>query len=160
YRRAELTRGAAALTLAAVLAACSTLPGRRAEPPPLPEAWVDAPAGATDPATLTDWWTGFSDPMLDRLIGEALADGRTVRLAALWVREARPLAYSPLSAYLPSVDATASGQYTRSLDGPLLPDANGGLQTEQMVGAYGASVSWEIPLFGRLQAAAVGAKAN
>ncbi|MBL8551987.1 MAG: efflux transporter outer membrane subunit [Hyphomonadaceae bacterium] len=150
-----------AIALAASLAACATTPGRRAKAAPLPETWADAPAGATEPASLTAWWTKFSDPMLERLVAEALADGGSVRLAALRVREARALAYSTLSNYLPGVDATASGQYTRPLDGPLLPNADfSGLETEQFIGSFGAKVSWEVPLFGRLHAAAVGARAN
>jgi NodT family efflux transporter outer membrane factor (OMF) lipoprotein len=149
------------MALVALLAACSTLPRERPQPGPLPEAWADAPAGAADPASLVDWWRGFNDPLLDRLIAEALAEGGAVRTAAMRVREARALSRSTIGAYLPQFDAFGRGDYSQTLDG--LGSPTGDFQrfeTEQMVGAYGLQVSWEIPLFGRIQAAATGARAN
>ncbi|MGE0827720.1 MAG: efflux transporter outer membrane subunit [Hyphomonadaceae bacterium] len=151
----------AALALAAALAACSTMPDERATPGELPEAWLDAPAGAADPQSLDDWWRGFNDPLLDALVADALENGGSVQLAALRLREARALSYSTLAAYLPRVDGFARGDYTQSLDGPDLQTSDlSGLESEQMVGAYGPQVSWEIPLFGRISAAAAGARAN
>ncbi|MEZ6023411.1 MAG: hypothetical protein R3C16_08395 [Hyphomonadaceae bacterium] len=39
---------------ALMAAACSTMPDRRAEAPPLPEVWRDAPVSAAMP--VDDWW--------------------------------------------------------------------------------------------------------
>jgi NodT family efflux transporter outer membrane factor (OMF) lipoprotein len=160
-RLTRLGRRTANLALAAALAACSTMPGKRPQPGSLPETWQDAPAAATDPTSLTDWWKGFNDPLLDRLVAEALAGGGSVRLAALRVREARALSRSTLAAYLPQLDGFARGDYAQSLDGPDLPNSDlSRFESEQMIGSYGPQVSWEVPLFGRLQAAAAGARAN
>ena len=79
------TAGRAALLGAmAALAACSTMPSRKAQAPPLPQGWEDAGV-AEDPAALVNWWTGFSDPTLDRLVAEGLADGPSAQIALLRV---------------------------------------------------------------------------
>lgn len=144
---------AVALAAAIATSACVTMPRERAEAPPLPSQWRDAPAGATLP--VTDWWQGFDDPALTQLVGEALADGPTVQLAVSRVREARALSYSTLTQFLPELLATGSGQYSRVVEGAVAP----GAEREQMTGAYGAQVSWELPLFG-IGPAAAGAGAN
>lgn len=145
---------AAALGLALTAAGgCVTMPSERAEAPSLPSAWRDAPQGAELP--VTDWWRGFNDPALDTLVAEALTEGPSVQLAVSRVREARALSYSTITQYLPELLATGSGQYTRIMEGDVPP----GVEREQMSGAYGAQVSWELPLFA-LGATASGARAN
>ncbi len=140
-----------ALTGLSLAAACSTMPRERPEPPALPEAWRDAPVGAS--VQLTDWWRQFEDPTLDRLVAEGLANGPTVQIAALRITEARAVSHSTLSRFLPELSAIGRGDYSRVIDGP-------GEGPEQMTGSYGAQVSWEIPLFARIEAARAGSRAN
>lgn len=149
-----------ALAGLALMSACSTMPRERPEAPALPEAWRDAPVGAD--VQLTDWWRQFNDPALDRLVAEALTNGPTVQIAALRVTEARALSHSTITQYLPELTAIGRGNYTRAIEGPInsIPGAPGAGDPEQMTGSYGAQVSWEIPLFARIEAAAVGARAN
>ena len=71
---------------------CVTMPSERAEAPPLPSAWRDAPQGAEQP--VTDWWQGFNDPALNQLVVEALSEGPSVQLAVSRVREARAIPHS------------------------------------------------------------------
>lgn len=142
--------GLAALLLST--AGCLT-PGERAEAPPLPSAWRDAPQGAELP--VTDWWRRFEDPSLNRLVDEALADGPSVQLAASRVQEARALSYATITQYLPELSAIGTGQYSRVVEGALPP----GSEREQMTGSYGAQASWEVPLFSA-GAVAQGAQAN
>ncbi|MBC7770703.1 MAG: TolC family protein, partial [Phycisphaerales bacterium] len=148
---------AAALSALAV-AACSTLPGERPLNPVLPANWTDAPAGAEQP--VADWWYRFNDPALTSLVNEALVSGPSVQQALLRVREARALSYSTIAQYLPELSATGQGQYQRAVEGGALPTAGGGVEREQMTGSYGAQVSWEIPLFSRIEASLVGSRAN
>lgn len=129
--------------------ACSTLPRQRPESPALPVAWTDAPVGAE--VDLSDWWRGFNDPVLTALVEQALASGPSVQLAVSRVAEARAQSRGAISAYLPELSATARGNYTNALEGA---------GNEQMTGAYGAQVSWEIPLFARIEATSVGARAS
>lgn len=147
-----LMRGAA-MALALAASGCITMPHEHATAPPLPTEWRDAPAGAELP--VSDWWQGFNDAELNQLVTEALADGPTVRLAVSRVREARALSYSTITSYLPQLTGTGSGQYNRTVEGPIAP----GSDRETMTGAYGAQVSWELPLFS-IGAIARGANAN
>jgi NodT family efflux transporter outer membrane factor (OMF) lipoprotein len=137
--------------LAAALAGCVTMPSERAEAPPLPSQWRDAPAGAEQP--ISDWWQRFNDPALNRLVDEALAEGPSVQLAVSRVREARALSHATVAQYLPELTATARGEYTRVLEGPILGER------EQAAGVYGVQASWELPLFA-IGPASAGARAN
>lgn len=143
----------AALAGALAAAGCATMPSERAEAPPLPAAWRDAPQGAEQP--VTGWWRSFNDPALNQLVDEALADGPSVQLAVSRVREARALSYSTITQYLPQLQATGSGQYSRIVEGAVPV----GTEREQMSGSYGAQVTWEVPLFS-FGATAQGARAN
>ncbi len=143
--------GAFAAAFAA--AGCVTMPSERAEAPPLPSAWRDAPVGASVP--VANWWRGFGDPTLDQLVAEALRDGPSVQLAVSRVRESRALSYQTLAQYLPELRATGSGQYSRVMEGTPPP----GTERERMSGAYGVQVGWELPLFS-IGPAAAGAGAN
>ena len=155
---------------ALALAACSTMPRREATAPTLPTAWTDAETTRNE-AALTDWWKGFNDPALDSLVAEGLANGPSVRLSALRIKEARALSRQTLGQFLPEVSGQLGGQYTRVIDGPQLTGsfqsfvAGGGTGTvvresEQFIGSYGPQLSWEIPLWGRIEASAVGSTAN
>lgn len=153
-RTSHRNRAIAALASAALAGACVTMPSERAEAPPLPSQWRDAPVGAEQP--VSDWWQRFNDPALNRLVDEALAQGPSVQLAVSRVREARALSYATIAQFLPQLLATGSGQYTRVVEGDL-PAATA--EREQMTGAYGAQISWELPLFA-VGATASGARAN
>lgn len=155
--RSGLSTWARAGAFAAAFAAagCVTMPSERAEAPPLPSAWRDAPVGASAP--VADWWRGFGDPTLNQLVTEALREGPSVQLAVSRVRESRALSYQTLTQYLPQLLATGSGQYSRVVEGEAtLPP---GTEREQMSGAYGVQVGWELPLFA-VGPAAAGAGAN
>lgn len=83
---------AALLSTAAVLAACTT--PQTYEPAPrrvdVPVAWSVAQPSA--PATdLTKWWQRFQDPILSRLIEEALVANPTLEGAAAAIQQARAL---------------------------------------------------------------------
>jgi NodT family efflux transporter outer membrane factor (OMF) lipoprotein len=152
------------------LTACNTMPSRKATVPALPETWVDAPT-VSAPETLTNWWHGFNDPLLNRMVDEALTEGPNVQIAVSKVREARAFSRQTIAAYLPQLSGFARGQYTEVQDGPPLVGSfqsfvtgggGGNVVTEdrQMPGSYGPQISWEVPLFGRVVGAAVGARAN
>lgn len=139
---------------AVLVGACSTMPSERPEAPPLAATWQDVPVGAN--VALTNWWEGFNDPELNRLVSEALAEGPSLQLAAARVREARAQSRATIAQYLPELLGTGTGQYIRSLEGGDLAPG----EREQMLGSYGAQVSWEVPLWGRIEATAVGARAQ
>lgn len=61
---------------------------------------------------LKRWWESFDDPVLDRLIEQALASNLDVRLANARVREARAQLEFNRAALFPTLDSSA--QYSRS----------------------------------------------
>ncbi|HVV71799.1 MAG TPA: TolC family protein, partial [Verrucomicrobiae bacterium] len=60
-----------------------------------------------------EWWRGFNDPVLDRLVTAALATNQDLRIATARVREARALRTQALADAFPVVDGTAS--YSKTL---------------------------------------------
>ena len=148
--RAALLAAAGASTLAA----CSTMPSERPAPPPLPASW---PVSLTngDTAALTDWWKSFNDPLLDQLVTEGLERSPNVRLAMLRLKEARAQNRQTFGAFLPEISGTGRATVTQTANGVGLSGAS-----ETGLSAYGATVSWEIPLFSRIEAATIGARAN
>src|SRR6266699_2790432 len=124
----------AALGLAALLAGCAGLNPDYTRPAvDLPQAWRDAPAEGVR-AQDAPWWKVYGDPVLDRLIEEALANNASVMLALARVDEAR----------------AARGAT------PLPP----GFDPEHNDTRVSADVSYEIDLWGRLRNATQAARAE
>ena len=75
-----MTKNMLIAALIAALAGCTTTP---TAPPQL-----DLPAASASSATpeaLSRWWTAFSDPALDKLVDEALANNLDLRAAIAWL---------------------------------------------------------------------------
>jgi NodT family efflux transporter outer membrane factor (OMF) lipoprotein len=62
-----------------------------------------------------DWWRGFRDPVLTKLVEEARVRNSDLRLAAARVAEARALAAAQRGAQLPSLALGASGERARKI---------------------------------------------
>ena len=124
----------------AITGAC--VPSLRPTPPAAavapPLSWRDSPVGVgkIDPR----WWRSFGDPVLDGVVERALARNTDVLSAIAVVDQARAAARLARSALLPTLDAVGSA--TRS--------KQAGPTTTTLTGALDAS--WEVDLFGRLQA--------
>lgn len=139
----------------AALTACTT-PSTRgiadstASVPAHWQAGAGTLSGPLDAAALAAWWTRFDDPVLDRLMADALAGSPDVRTMIARVEQARASRGIERAALRPSVagEASGNGSRTRHRD----------TYTTAKSQSYSASVgaSWEIDLFGR-QRAALGA---
>ncbi|HVQ31520.1 MAG TPA: efflux transporter outer membrane subunit, partial [Vicinamibacteria bacterium] len=136
--------GAALLGLG--LFGCTVGPNYQRPPVTMPEQYYGA-AAVSEARSLADspWWDVFQDPVLQRLVEEALQKGFDARLAAARVEEARAL-YGvargdlwPGVAYQGGFDRTRIDQVTR----PESP-----IQTK-----WTAKVGfqWELDLFGRIR---------
>jgi len=149
----------AALGLAALLAGCAGLNPDYTRPAvDLPQAWRDAPAEGVR-AQEAPWWKVYGDPVLDRLIDEALANNASVMLALARVDEARAALGATSAEQLPYVTASANRNRTRlSQRGatPLPP----GFDPEHNDTRVSADVSYEIDLWGRLRNATQAARAE
>ncbi len=148
-----------ALGLALLLAGCAGLKPDYTKPAvDLPAGWRDAPA---DGMQVRDahWWKVYGDPVLDRLIGEALAHNANVMLAIARVDEARAALFVTSADQRPQVNANASRARTRvSQRGstPLPPGVNPEFNDTRVT----AGVSYEIDLWGRLRNATQDARAD
>ena len=149
----------AALGLAALLAGCAGLNPDYTRPAvDLPQAWRDAPAEGVR-AQDAPWWKVYGDPVLDRLIEEALANNASAMLALARVDEARAALGATSAEQLPYVTAGANRNRTRlSQRGatPLPP----GFGPEHNDTRVSADVSYEIDLWGRLRNATQAARAE
>jgi len=101
----------ARLTDPAKLQAARSISGARFSP----EAWPGA-----------DWWKSLGDPQLDALIGEALADSPSIRLARARVERANALAEAAGAPRRPQVNAAANPSYQRFSENFIYPPPYGG----------------------------------
>lgn len=94
-----------------------------------------------DGGDLSQWWTQFGDPTMDQLIGQALTNNPTLKIALLNVETARAQKGIASSALWPSLDAGLSSGGTRTDD--LVDNSSSSSES------YGASLSasWEVDLF-------------
>jgi multidrug efflux system outer membrane protein len=137
----------AALGAALLLAGCTTPAGPQNSGIPTPSSWnalqISTVVVAGDEVD-QQWWKHFRDPVLDQLIGEALANNRTLAIAKARVEEARANRGIARAALFPDVEAV--GTTSRGNQGYLTRNrafnmAEGDLQA-----------TWEVDLFGRNQA--------
>ncbi len=146
----QLLTGIAVIGLALNLTGCIKARAKY-QPPATPKVdqnsqWNTQPAGgamiaAIDEAALSQWWTGFNDPLLASLEERAVKGNLSLRKADAAIRQARAQRNVAAAGGLPSVAAGAS--------------ANGNRSSSQTGGNYGQSyglnvdASWEADFFHR-----------
>src|SRR5947208_14604421 len=107
---------------ALLLAGCASLKPDYTKPAvDLPVGWRDAPADGVQ-ARDARWWKVYGDPVLDRLVDEALAHIANVMLAIARGDEARAALSATSADQRPQINANASRRRTRvSHPGPTAP---------------------------------------
>jgi multidrug efflux system outer membrane protein len=153
--------------LASLLAGCAVGPDYQRPEIDLPQDWRaanSAAAGATL-ATLrqTDsagqrWWSLYADPVLDRLIDEALLHNADAALAAGRVLEARALAGLSDADRYPSVYAGLSGNRSKSSQLGTFPLAD--LPRTQNDYRATLDARYEVDLWGKYRRASEAARAD
>ncbi|MCI1190713.1 efflux transporter outer membrane subunit [Calidifontimicrobium sp. SYSU G02091] len=150
-------RAVAAIALAAavLLAGCAAPrpPVATAEAPGRWHALLPAEPAAGDAAPRADlarWWQQFDDPRLAALVAEAQASSPTLAAAAARIAQARAARAGVDARAWPALDANASALRGR-------PDLAS--PTATRLGAE-LRASWELDLFGRLDAADDAARAR
>jgi NodT family efflux transporter outer membrane factor (OMF) lipoprotein len=93
-----------------------------------------------------DWWRLYRDPVLDRLIADALAANTDIRVAVARLARARASLREVRAQRTPQIGIDAGAQYGR------LPSAQGapGGDRESLLVDVGVGVSYEADLFGRV----------
>lgn len=86
------------------------------------------------------WWEQFGDTTLNRLITTALNNNRNLAVALSRVEQAREQMAIARAGHLPSFGASVEGGATYPKDKP---------HTIGQAYSVGATVSWELPLFGK-----------
>lgn len=143
----------------AALAACANLAPDYSRPAQeLPAGWTDAPADGSK-AQSGDWWKVYEDPVLDRLVSEALARNANVALAAARVEEARAVLGVAAADQQPQVSASAERRRTQFSQRAPLP-VPPGTSTRANDTRVSLDVSYEIDLWGRLRNATAAARAD
>lgn len=170
----RLSAGLMAVSLAAVLAGCTSMGGPGAllnaprGTPPVPTveaAAAEAPAAFRDmpPAPAGDstrWWAVFADPVLDGIVRAALDESISVQLAQGRLAEARSQGTSLVAGFAPRLTASIGSDTTTAFSGPDLIGDNGERETQQTNGTAALRASWELPLFGRLRSGIQGRDAG
>ncbi len=119
----------------------------------VPKHWHNAPhaQSVTTPNDLSEWWKGFGDPVLNDLIGQALAANHDLRLAKARVREAKAMTVVAESALYPSLDLFSFGGREKRIDRIVGVPGPQGIElitpTANLI-TGGLAARWEIDMFG------------
>ena len=130
------------------LAACSTWfkPATLPAAPPMPEMQSDqAQANSID----ADWWTLFNDPELNRLQQQLALGNLNLQLMSAKLRQAQAALASAQAGLSPSVSLSTAGTRSKSAGASAVSSTS-----------VTTPVSWELDVWGRLDALAAAAKAG
>jgi multidrug efflux system outer membrane protein len=134
-----------------LLAGCTLEPHYLRPAAPVPAALPTGPAyGAPADTAPADWSDVFPDPKLRRVITQALANSRDLKVAIAQVEASRAQYHVQRAALLPTIDASAAPSYGRSFTG--YPPSFGGPYANYTDYAVSAgTTSYELDLFGRVR---------
>ena len=148
----------AALAGALGLAGCTVGPDYRRPAVDAPAAFAGMPADAAAKAD-AEWWRQFGDPLLDRLIAEALAGNKDLRIAAARVEQAAGVLVQTRSPLFPQINYQAGvGRYRFSEQSTTATPI--GLSNPTDYGSLLAGASWELDLWGRVRRLSESAQAS
>ncbi len=144
------------LATAVLAAGCAVGPSYQRPAVELPDQWPEGVRLSMDErADWREWWQRYGDPVLDRLVRQAVSDNLDLRAAAARVHEARAsLGLSRANEY-PSVQAQADATRGEA-SSPAQPTADGPSTTLGVAG----TLAYELDLFGRLDRATEAAQAR
>ena len=134
------------LALAATLAACTVGPDYQPDPLPLPPAWTESQQAAEAAAIerLKSWWSEFHDPLLDRLVAQAIAGNYDLKIARQRLVQARAQRAIAGAADYPQIHAGGSRSNSNSSTTVEYPPGIGQFHTW----TAGFDASWELDIFG------------
>jgi multidrug efflux system outer membrane protein len=145
------------LLVAALLAGCAVGPDYKRPPLDAPSAFRFEIKEAQQVAN-TAWWEQFNDPVLNQLIGIALAENKDVKIAAARIDQFLGQYASTRSLLFPQLGASLNAQRRR------VPEAQRGISgnLDSVFESYDASLSlsWEIDIFGLRRRQTEAARAN
>jgi len=94
------------LFLTLLVSGCTVGPDYKPPIVSVPKQWTDDPTinrAAIPQAQQDQWWKSFKDPVLDRLINDAIAANLDLKQALVRVKEARAQRWITITAGLPTI---------------------------------------------------------
>jgi NodT family efflux transporter outer membrane factor (OMF) lipoprotein len=159
-----VVRRALALLAAAALAGCAVGPNYHAPatPPTAAQPFVStAPASSTADTLPADWWRLYDDPVLDRLVREALVENDDLKVAAANLANAEALVSQARAGLFPSTTTTASFNDERSATAAsTIPSFARSKEPSLNVYSTGFSAAYQLDLFGQIRRSIEAAKAS
>ncbi len=146
----------AALAIPVLLAGCA-IPASKPMVAPVSNTALGL-SGDVAPVIATDWWHGFGDPQLDRLVGDAVAGSPSLDAALARIAQAQAVLATRNADTGPDVTLDAQEQYARLSGRYTIPPPFAG--STRFVGSVAANLNWNLDLFGRQKAAIAGARAS
>lgn len=147
-------------TLAAALAGCAVGPDYQRPVSDLPQRYGEADEGTSPEANVQrDWWKLFNDPVLDRLVEQALARNTDVLAAVARVEEADAALREVGAALLPEIDLDVSGNRSRASSMTAVP-MPAGTPVHRDARAVSLGTAFEIDVWGKLRRASEAARAQ
>lgn len=134
---------AAALLLAGCASTQGIAPEAKLKDPPVP----GAAAPEAVPAVSAQWWRGFGDPQLDKLVEQALQDNPNLAVTRARLRRAQAAADATFAAGQPQVNGALDITRQRFSENSLYPPPLAG--SIENTGALQANFSWELDFFGK-----------
>jgi multidrug efflux system outer membrane protein len=139
-------------------AGCAVGPDYKRPIVDVPPAWrIDYRSAAS--TANTAWWEGFQDPRLNELIQIALQENRDLRIATLRVDEFRAQVQITKSGFFPQLGYSASAIRDRMSENRSVPLPKSVDPTNNEF-EIGASMNWELDIWGRLRRANEAARAD
>jgi multidrug efflux system outer membrane protein len=143
------------------LSACGWFPAidlaPKYEPPQyvVPDSWHgESPfvkANPSDEALRPDWWKLYGDPVLDRLVEQAMQANPDLHAAAERFLQARNLMMQARAQYLPQVGIGFGGSHNRQSDERLFRPRAPEVHTQEATMELGGLASWEPDFWSRLR---------
>lgn len=143
-----------------LLAGCAVGPDYARPESGLPAAFAEG-AGAPDRGGVAaDWWDGFGEPELTRLVGRALAANTDVHAAVARWEEASAQLADVAGAGVPGVDATGEADRFKVSSGTFLPVGGNAPGRNRRMQRAGLVTAFELDFWGRLRRAEETARAQ
>jgi outer membrane protein, multidrug efflux system len=135
-----------AVAVAAIfLTACAVGPNYHAPEPKVANGFDNVDTSTfSDDANVAEFWTGFRDTELDKLVNDALTANHDLRIALTRVKEARALRRDAAFDLAPSINAGGGYTKTRTANVTTLP----GAPRESELYDAGFDAFWELDFFG------------
>lgn len=153
-RRTRTGEGACATTaallvlFAALASGCASGPDYQTPATP-PLSAFPAGVGSSTATIETNWWRGFNDPLLERVVTQASTNNHDLRLATARLREARALWTAARFDYVPTIQANAS--YDNKQDSIATKPNDTRQARHSELYRVGFDATWELDLWGRVR---------